>query len=65
MDLVLKAITNGEELKTKDGYDKHINLEGARDHVLSYTNQGVHCSQKNCVVNRDNRSNTEDWIFIN
>jgi len=49
---------------TEDGYDKHIHCDGSREHVLSYSIQGIHCSHKNCVVNRDNQSNVSEWIFI-
>ena len=30
---------------------KHIYKEGARYHVLSYSNLGVHCSTKACIHN--------------
>lgn len=64
MNLAFKAISQGEKLKTEDGYDKHIHCNGSREHVLHYTNKGVHCSHKNCVVNRDNQLKVTDWIFI-
>lgn len=65
MSLILKAITTQEgTLKTDDGYDKHIACEGSREHVLSYTNNGIHCSHRNCIVNKNNQSNIEHWIFI-
>ena len=36
----------------KDGTEKHIVCEGARFHVLSYSTQGVHCSEPNCEINK-------------
>lgn len=39
-------------LKNKDGTLKHIRTEGARYHVLWYDDQGIHCSEPNCEVNR-------------
>lgn len=65
MDLTYIANLRGEETKTEDGYDKHISRHGSREHVLRYSNIGVHCSHKNCVVNRDNQDNVKDWIFLN
>lgn len=32
---------------------KHIVFEGARFHVLSYSTKGVHCSEKNCEINKE------------
>lgn len=31
---------------------EHINKEGARFHVLSWSNLGQHCSEPRCEVNR-------------
>ncbi|WP_340011771.1 hypothetical protein MHI32_01525 [Paenibacillus sp. FSL H7-0690] len=64
MNLELRAIKQSEELKTADGYNKHIHCDGSREHVLSYSSKGIHCSQNNCVVNRNNQENISDWIFI-
>ena len=36
----------------KDGTEKHIVCEGARFHVLSYSTQGVHCSEPNREINK-------------
>ena len=30
---------------------KHIIKEGARYHVLSWSNKGTHCSETNCEIN--------------
>lgn len=66
MNLFLKALLQNKKTKTKtkDGYDKHIHYDGSREHVLSYSTNGVHCSHKNCVVNRDNKHNASEQIFI-
>lgn len=66
MNLKLEVLSQykPEDLKTEDGYDKHLHCEGSREHVLSYSSKGVHCSHKNCVVNRDHQSNVRDWVFI-
>ena len=34
---------------------KHVIKEGSREHVLSYDTQGVHCSCKNCEINKQRR----------
>ena len=68
MNLILSALNKGykpEDLKTPDGYDKHVHCEGSREHVLYYTDRGVHCTHKNCVVNHDNMVNVSEWIFLN
>lgn len=36
----------------EDGTEKHIMCEGARYHVLSYSTQGVRCSEPKCEMNR-------------
>ena len=36
----------------EDGSLKHINKEDARYHVLWYDSQGIHCSEKNCEINK-------------
>ncbi|PKR82463.1 hypothetical protein [Heyndrickxia camelliae] len=58
--LKLKAAMQGEELYTEDGFEKHIICEGAREHVLSFSTNGIKCSEKNCVVNRDRRMPRHD-----
>ena len=35
----------------EDGSEKHIVLNGARFHVLSYSSDGVRCSEPNCELN--------------
>lgn len=32
---------------------KHVVLDGARFHVLAWSTAGRHCSEPDCVVNRD------------
>lgn len=34
-------------------YVKHVNCNGARFHVLSYSTEGVSCSEPNCIVNKE------------
>jgi hypothetical protein len=34
---------------------KHVRCDGARYHVLSWSTKGTHCSEKDCIVNKDNR----------
>lgn len=36
----------------QDGTEKHITLDGARFHVLSWSTQGTHCSEPNCEINK-------------
>lgn len=43
------------DLKTEIGYNKHIYCYESREHVLSYTTKGVHCSDPKCVVNSNNK----------
>lgn len=43
---------NYEREYNKDGSEKHIVADGARYHVLSYSNKGVRCSEPNCEVNK-------------
>lgn len=64
MILEIKAIKQGEKLKTEDGYDKHIFCEGSREHVLYWDSNGTHCTHKNCIVNKDHQSHVSDSIFI-
>lgn len=37
---------------TKTQWVKHVIKEGSRQHVLFYDTQGVHCSYKNCEINK-------------
>lgn len=34
------------------GYIKHVVKEGARYHVVSWSEQGTHCSERDCEINR-------------
>lgn len=34
-----------------DGTEKHVFCEGARYHVLSYSSNGTHCSERKCEYN--------------
>jgi hypothetical protein len=69
MSLFFKAINEGyklEDLKTHDGYDKHIYCWGSREHVLSYNSNGVRCSNVNCIVNVNNQvASRNEVIFLN
>ena len=41
--------------------EKHIIQAGARYHVNAWETQGMHCSEKDCVINhRCERKNLED-----
>lgn len=33
-------------------YIKHVSCHGARFHVLWWNSNGVHCSEKDCIVNK-------------
>jgi hypothetical protein len=35
-----------------DGTEKHIVCDGARFHVLSWSQRGARCSEPNCEINR-------------
>lgn len=35
----------------EDGSEKHIYCNDARYHVLSWSTQGTHCSEKRCEIN--------------
>lgn len=39
------------EPSSVDGFVKHVRSEGARFHVLSWSNLGGHCSEPKCVIN--------------
>jgi len=39
--------------------EKHITCEGARFHVLSWSNLGTHCSEENCEINHRTRHYNE------
>lgn len=38
----------------------HVRCEGARFHVFSYSNLGVQCSEKMCIVNKIYQDNLSD-----
>ena len=40
------------EITMKTKWVKHVIKEGSREHVLSYDTKGVHCSCKNCEINK-------------
>ena len=44
-----------EPAKSDEKYVKHVICEGAHFHVLSWSTKGTHCSEKNCIVNKENR----------
>ena len=33
-------------------YIKHINCDGAYFHVISYSTNGIHCSESKCILNK-------------
>lgn len=35
-----------------EDYIKHVHCEGAHFHVLSYTNNGIRCSEPKCIKNK-------------
>lgn len=43
-----------EPAESDEKYVKHVVCEGARFHVLSWSTKGTHCSEKNCIVNKEN-----------
>lgn len=48
-------------IRNPDGSLKHIVCEGSRDHVISYSKKGQHCSEPECEINRnDNLSRRQD-----
>jgi hypothetical protein len=44
-----------EELK-----EKHIIKEGSRRHVITYSTQGMYCSEPNCEVNHDRNTRIKE-----
>lgn len=40
------------EPASDSNYIKHVNCDGAHFHVLSYSTQGTHCSEPNCIINK-------------
>lgn len=43
-----------EEAASDPNYIKHVRCEGKRFHVLSWSTKGTHCSEKDCIVNKEN-----------
>ena len=37
-------------------YIKHVYCEGARFHVISYSDKGRRCSEPNCIINKPKES---------
>jgi len=35
--------------------NKHIIEEGSRNHVVSYDDNGIHCSDENCEINKNHK----------
>lgn len=62
--LSLLALNQSEKLQTECGHDRHIYCEGSREHVLTFSSNGVSCSHRNCIVNQTRDYNPSDWIFI-
>lgn len=40
-----------EKVWEDDIWVKHIFMDGSRFHVTCWTNNGAHCSEKNCIEN--------------
>lgn len=61
-----EAETKGHNIKTKDGFKKHIYKEGSREHVLSWNMNGTRCSERDCVVNhrKGGKTAVEDNIYL-
>lgn len=38
-------------------YIKHIRCEGARFHILSWSNLGTNCSESRCIINKPRGNN--------
>lgn len=36
-------------------YVKHVRCDGARWHVIWWSTQGTHCSEPNCIINKDRK----------
>lgn len=39
-------------VEIENGWIAHVNCEGARWHVLSWSSSGVHCSEARCIKNK-------------
>jgi hypothetical protein len=39
-------------VEVEGGWVKHVNCEGARFHVISWSTQGKHCSEPKCIINK-------------
>ena len=42
----------------KKKWVEHVVEEGSRNHVISYDNNGAHCSVPNCVINKPKKEGT-------
>jgi len=41
-----------EKSEFDKNYIKHVFCDGARFHVVSYSDSGMCCSEKNCIINK-------------
>jgi hypothetical protein len=41
------------EKSSDPNFVKHVRCEGASFHVLSYDTNGVHCSEPECIINKE------------
>lgn len=41
-----------EKAESDPDYVKHVYCDGARFHVISYSSDGMHCSEPNCIINK-------------
>lgn len=44
-----------EPAESDPAYVKHVSCEGAGFHVLSWDTNGRHCSERDCIVNKEVR----------
>jgi len=50
-----KMIAKDEEITEKlndSDYVEHVICEGSYGHVLSYSTEGIHCSEPRCITNK-------------
>lgn len=52
LEEIPSAILVPREKASDPNYIKHVVCDGAHFHVLSYSTQGTHCSEPNCIMNK-------------
>ncbi len=48
----------------EEGWIKHVNCNGARFHVLSYSTLGIRCSEERCIINKYYQDRQKDNDLI-